>query len=169
MSSSQIRPTYPLRTLTSQARARNQQRRTRSGRSSSSGSNPYTAASGAMLGAARLARAGPAAGGLALRRAALPQLALRRPMSTAAAPAALCAEAIGSAPVVVFSRSWCPFCKQLEAVFGQAIAKDLQPHVTFGARPSASSRSSAACRARPAQVLAPHSSAHRARLLGCRS
>ena len=91
--------------------------------------------------------------GPALRRPAALRLA-RRPLSTAADPAAVCAAAIGSAPVVVFSRSWCPFCKQLEAVFGQAIAKELQPHVTFGA-PPLSPRSPAGSAAPPAGTGTP--------------
>eukprot|EP01046_Picozoa_sp_COSAG06_P003847 COSAG06_NODE_153_length_21876_cov_5.100628_17_plen_196_part_00 len=68
----------------------------------------------------------------AARRAALPALPLGccRSFASAAAaeptPAEVCEQAIASAPVVVFSRSWCPFCKQLEALFGQVIAPDLR-------------------------------------------
>ena len=41
-------------------------------------------------------------------------------------PALFCEQAIASAPVVVFSRSWCPFCKQLETLFGKVISPDLR-------------------------------------------
>ena len=68
------------------------------------------------------------------RRGAPPLTALRRTADfrqrcfsdATPTPAEFCAQAIASGPVVVFSRGWCPFCKQLETLFGQAVEPDLR-------------------------------------------
>lgn len=59
--------------------------------------------------------------------------------ATNASPAQFCEQAIASAPVVVFSRSWCPFCKQVKTLFETVISPDLRV-ANIGASLSSSNR-----------------------------
>ena len=82
-----------------------------------------------MLGL-RLARAvsGPRRV-LGSRRAALvavPTRTFAKDTSAEHTPAEVFEAALASAPVVVFSRSWCPFCKQLAVLFEEVMPLDLR-------------------------------------------